>query len=247
MSNVLSNCKTLQENLPLMLTLFHHPMSSPSRYARLILNEYAIPTNLIEEKEWNRRREFRAINLAGTVPVLLAEGETAICGASVICEYLDETRGAFNHKNQLFPQNPLDRAEVRRLCDWFLIKFENEITRPLIRERIYKREIPATQGGGAPDSSILRTARTNIRPHMQYLNWLAATRDWLGGFSLSYADFAAAATASVLDYMGELDWTLYPMARDWYARLKSRPSFRPLLSDRIRGMAPIAHYADLDF
>lgn len=234
-------------NLPLMLTLFHHPMSSPSRYIRLILNEYGVATSLIEEHEWQRRREFRAINLSGTVPVLLAEGEAAICGALVICEYLDETRGALNHKNHLFPQNPLDRAEVRRLCDWFLAKFENEITRHLVRERIYKREIPIAQGGGAPDSAVLRTARANIRPHMQYLNWLAATRDWLGGFALSYADLAAAATISVLDYMGEVDWPLYPTARDWYVRLKSRPSFRSLLNDRIRGMAPIAHYADLDF
>lgn len=230
-----------------MLTLFHHPISSPSRYVRLILNEYGVAATLIEEQEWQRRREFRAINLAGTVPVLLAEAETPVCGASVICEYLDETRGALSHKSQLFPQNPLERAEVRRLCDWFLTKFDNEVTCHLARERICKREIPAAQGGGAPDSRILRTARANITPHMQYLNWLAATRDWLGGFALSYADFAAAATVSVLDYMGELDWTLYPMARDWYARLKSRPSFRPLLSDRVRGIAPIAHYADLDF
>jgi len=230
-----------------MLTLFHHPMSSPSRYARLLLNEYSVATNLIEEHEWLRRREFRAINLAGTVPVLLAENDVAICGAAVICEYLDETRGALQPRNHLFPQNPLERAEIRRLCDWFVNKFENEVTRHLVRERIYKREIPAAQGGGAPNSTVLRTARANIRPHMQYLNWLATTRDWLGGFALSYADFAAASTISVLDYMGELDWSLYPMARDWYARLKSRPSFRPLLSDRIRGMMPIAHYADLDF
>lgn len=230
-----------------MLTLFHHPMSSASRYVRLILSEYGVATKLIVEYEWQRRHEFRTINLAGTVPVLLEEGETPICGASVICEYLDETRGTYKTQNHLFPQNPLGRAEARRLCDWFLTKFENEITRHLVRERIYKQEMPKAQGGGAPDSIILRTARANIRPHMQYLNWLAATRDLLGGSSLSYADFAAGATISVLDYMGEVDWAVYPIARDWYARLKSRPSFRPILADRVRAIAPIAHYADLDF
>jgi len=230
-----------------MLTLFHHPMSVPSRFVRLILNEYGVATHLIEEHEWARRREFRALNLAGTVPVLLAEGEVALCGAGVICEYLDETRGALNRGAGLFPKNPLERAEIRRLNDWFLLKFDAEVTRPIVRERITKREMREAHGGGAPDSNLLRIARSNIRPHMQYLNWLAATRDWLGGYSLSYSDLAAAAALSILDYMGEIDWTPHEQARLWYARLKSRPSFRPLLQERIRGLEPVAHYADLDF
>lgn len=230
-----------------MLTLFQHPMSTSSRFVRLILNEYGVATNLIEEYEWANRREFKALNLAGTVPVLLAEGEVAICGATVICEYLDETRGTFNRGTPFFPQNPLERAEVRRIIDWFLYKFDNEAGVHIVRERIYKSEMTAAQGGGAPNSTILRNARNNIRPHMQYLDWLATTRDWLAGYSLTYGDFAAAASISVLDYMGEIDWGHYPAARDWYARLKSRPSFRPLLGDRIRGLMPVAHYADLDF
>jgi len=230
-----------------MLTLFHHPMSVPSRFVRLILNEYGVATNLIEEHEWARRREFRAINLAGTVPVLLAEGEVAVCGAHAICEYLDETRGALNRGAGLFPKNPLERAEIRRLNDWFLLKFDAEITRPIVHERITKREMKIEQGGGAPDSSLLRIARSNIRPHMHYINWLAGQRDWLGGYSLSYADLAGAAAVSILDYMGEIDWTAHRHARDWYARLKSRPAFRPLLQDRIGGLTPVAHYADLDF
>jgi len=230
-----------------MLTLFHHPVSAPSRFVRLVLNEYGVATNLIEEQEWAKRREFRALNLAGTVPVLLAEGEVAICGAGVICEYMDETRGALHRGGSLFPKNPLERAEIRRLNDWFLLKFDTEAVRPIVRERIIKREMRHEQGGGAPDSTLLRIARANIRPHMDYLNWLAANRDWLGGYSLSYADLAAAAAVSVIDYMGEIDWAPYPQARDWYARLKSRPSFRPLLLERIRGLAPVAHYADPDF
>jgi len=230
-----------------MLTLFHHPMSASSRFVRLILNEYGVATNLIEEHEWARRREFRALNLAGTVPVLLAEGEVAVCGASVICEYLDETRGALNRGGCLFPKNPLERAEIRRLNDWFLLKFDAEVTRPIVHERIIKREMSLSQGGGAPDSHLLRISRSNIRPHMQYINWLANRRDWLGGYSLSYADLAAAAALSILDYMGEIDWTSFAPARDWYARVKSRPSFRPLLQERICGLTPVAHYADLDF
>jgi len=44
-----------------------------------------------------------------------------------------------------------------------------------------------------------------------------------------------------------VDWTISQSARDWYARIKSRPSFRPRLADRVPGMPPPAHYADLDF
>ena len=52
---------------------------------------------------------------------------------------------------------------------------------------------------------------------------------------------------SVLDYLGEIDWSDAPTAKEWYQRLKSRPSFRPLLSERVRGVTPVPHYADLDF
>ncbi|WP_455481701.1 glutathione S-transferase family protein [Bartonella sp. B35(2025)] len=230
-----------------MLTLFHSPLSSASRFIRLILNEYGIATHLIEEQEWARRHEFLSLNPAGNVPVLLAECEVPLSGATVICEYLDETRGNLRQENNFFPENPLDRAEVRRLNDWFLNKFENEATRHIVRERIYKREMPLAIGGGAPNSQILRNARANISPHMNYLNWLCASRDWLVGSKLSYADLAAASAVSVLDFLGEIDWDKFLAAKDWYMRIKSRPSFRSLLTDRVRGIAASPYYADLDF
>ena len=94
---------------------------------------------------------------------------------------------------------------------------------------------------------MLRTARANIRQHMRYLTWLAGSRQWLAGERMSYADLAAAASISILDYLGEIDWSESPLAKDWYQRLKSRPSFRPLLTERVRGLTPVSHYADLDF
>ncbi len=47
--------------------------------------------------------------------------------------------------------------------------------------------------------------------------------------------------------MGEIEWSEFEAARDWYSRIKSRPSFRPLLAERVRGLAPASHYADIDF
>ena len=67
------------------------------------------------------------------------------------------------------------------------------------------------------------------------------------GDVLTYADLMAAAHISVVDYLGDVPWDEDATARDWYARIKSRPSFRPLITDRVVGMAPSPVYADLDF
>jgi glutathione S-transferase len=230
-----------------MLTLFHHPLFATSRFVRLSFGEYGEELALIEEKPWTRRKEFLALNPAGTLPVLLAEGDVPIIGGTVIAEYLDETRGVLKRERRLFAEDPMERAEIRRLIDWYLQKTEGEVTRHLVRERVLKPLMPNTDGGGSPDSGAIRAARSNIKQHMKYTNWLAGTRPWLAGPRITYADLAAAATLSILDYLGEIDWRDFTAARDWYARVKSRPSFRPLLSDRVRGLSPASHYADLDF
>jgi len=229
------------------MILHHQPMSAPSRFVRLLLAEYGVSAELREERPWERRAEFLALNPAGTLPVLVAEAGVPVCGAHPIAEYLDETRGVMARDRRLMPEYPLERAEVRRLVDWFILKLESDVLRALVRERIDKLHIPADRGGGAPDSGAMRAARANVRQHLRYLNWLAGTRDWLGAKSVSAADMAAGAAVSVLDYMGEIDWNEAPQARDWYSRVKSRPAFRPLLGDRVRGLTPVSHYADLDF
>ena len=52
---------------------------------------------------------------------------------------------------------------------------------------------------------------------------------------------------SVADYTGDIVWDGVPDAKAWYQRIKSRPSFRPLLADHVRGITPSANYAELDF
>ena len=230
-----------------MPTLYHHPMSAASRFVRLILSEYGFQTELAEEQPWENRRDFLALNPAGTLPVYVDDNMRSLCGAVVISEFIDETHGVLKRDRRLFAEDPFQRAEIRRLTEWFLEKMEQDVTRPLVRERVHKLLIPNGLGGGAPDSKVLRTARGNIRQHMKYLSWLSGSRPWLAGDRLSYADLAAAAAISVLDYLGEIDWAEYPVAKEWYQRLKSRPSFRPLLAERLRGLTPVSHYADLDF
>lgn len=230
-----------------MSILHHHPMSAASRFVRLILQEYGYQYDLVEEQPWEKRRELLALNPSGTLPVYVDDNMRALCGATVISEFLDETHGVLKRDRRLLAEDPFQRAEIRRLTEWFLEKMEQDVTHLLVRERVFKLHMPPTLGGGAPDSKILRTARSNVRQHMKYLAWLAASRPWLAGDRLSYADLAAAATVSVLDYLGEINWQEAPQAKEWYQRLKSRPSFRPLLTERIRGVTPVSHYADLDF
>ena len=133
--------------------------------------------------------------------------------------------------------------EVRRLVVWFDEKFGNEVTRNLLNEKVMKR----ISGRGNPDGGALRAGYANIRFHLSYIDWLAETRQWMAGNTLSLADFAAAAHLSCLDFIDDVAWDTAPAAKDWYARIKSRPCFRTLLQDRVSGMTPPAHYADLDF
>ena len=73
------------------------------------------------------------------------------------------------------------------------------------------------------------------------------SRQWLAGDVMTLADFALAAHLSALDYLGDVAWDTSAETRQWYARIKSRPAFRTLLTDRVPGMPAAAGYADLDF
>jgi glutathione S-transferase len=170
-----------------------------------------------------------------------------IPGAANIAEYLDETRGAKSEQFRLLPRDPGERIEVRRLMSWFNDKFFEEVSGAVVRERVYKRFIPSGSGGGPPDTEMLRAARSNIKYHLAYIGWLVRRRDWLAGESLTYADLAAAAHLSAADYLGDVPWTEDETAKAWYARIKSRPSFRLLLGETLPGLTPAPSYANLDF
>jgi glutathione S-transferase len=230
-----------------MLTLFHHPICPHSRFVRLILEEYGLTPQLAEERVWERRPEFLMLNPAGTTPVLVEETGPAVPGGGVIAEYIDETRGAAAAERRLMPSDRDARIEVRRLMSWFNDKFFEEASGPLVMERVYKRYIPAGGGGGPPDTETLRAAKANIKYHLAYIGWLMRRRDWLAGDSLTYADLSAAAHLSVADYLGDVPWDEDETAKSWYARIKSRPSFRDLLAEVLPGLPPSPTYADLDF
>jgi glutathione S-transferase len=227
-----------------MPTLIHHPLCPHSRFIRLILAEYGVETQLVEERACERNPDFLEFNPAGRTPVFIDDNGQVAPGASVIAEYLDEVYGQDAGERRLLPGDVERRVETRRLVEWFNDKFFEEVTNWLVTEKIYKRFSPQ---GGAPDMDCVRVARANIRPHLRYIGYLAGQRNWLAGERLTYADFAAAAHLSCADYLGDVPWEEDEAAKQWYQRVKSRPAFRPLIADRAPGMTPGRHYAELDF
>ena len=223
-----------------MRTLYHLALSPFSRKVRVVLREKNLDFELKVEKVWERRPEFLALNPAGTVPVLIDEDGTTLAESGVICEYLEEVHPG---ERNLLGDKPAERAEVRRLVAWFDQKFSREVTDNLLREKMMKKFL----GLGEPNSSAIRAGYSNIHYHLEYIGWLTERRKFLAGDRYSLADVAAASHVSCLDYIGDVPWADHPRAKDWYARIKSRPAFRPLLGDLIHGAPPPKHYADLDF
>ncbi|PWC83385.1 glutathione S-transferase [Azospirillum sp. TSH100] len=222
-----------------MRTLYHHPIHALSRTARVMLAEKGLPFEPVVERPWERRTDFLKLNPAAEVPVLVEEDGTVVAGGLAVIEYLEEAYP----DTPLLPREIAARAEVRRVADWFLTKFEREVTENLVGEKLIKR----LSGQGHPFAPAIRAGLANVTYHLDYIAFLSERRPWLAGSTFTLADIAAAAQLSCLDYIDNVPWDRSPEAKDWYARIKSRPSFRALLADNITGCPPPRHYADLDF
>ena len=227
-----------------MPSLIHFTLDPFSRRIRLALAEYGVPVELIDELPWDPSTDIFELNPAGTLPVYLEDAATPICGIEAIGEFLEETK---SDRLSLIPGDVFARAEVRRLLGWFDGKFYAEVSEPILTEKVIRRFLRQEKGGGGPDTGRVRQAMAQLRSHLDYIGHLADCRPWLAGDGLSLADLSAAAHLSAIDYFGDVPWAEYPAAKSWFQRVKSRPSFRPLLADMVRGITPGPHYADLDF
>jgi glutathione S-transferase len=227
-----------------MPKLLHFTLDPQGRRLRLSLAEYGESVTLAEERPWQPSQQVMDLNPAGLTPIFIEDSGVAIAGAEAVTEYLEETRG---RTKSLIPGSAVERAEVRRLLSWFDMKFYAEVTEPVLTEKVIRRFVASPSGRGSPDMQRMRSGLQLLKPHLDYLGALAEERSWLAGDHLSLADLAAAAHISAIDYLGEINWGDHPVAGTWYSRIKSRPSFRALLADHIPGVAPSAHYAELDF
>jgi len=222
-----------------MWRLHQFPLCPFSRKVRLLMGEKGIPFELWRENPWDGADEFLALNPAGRTPVLHdPDKRITLCDSQAICEYFEETV----ERMPMINGTATGRAEIRRLVALFDENFYGDVTAPLLHERMKKRLVLRQP----PDSRMLREAMKLAHGHLDYMDWLIDNRPWLAGSTMSLADLAAAAQISVADYLGGIDWTGHEQSRGWYSVFKSRPSFRPLLTERMDVIQPPKHYAEVD-
>ena len=222
-----------------MWQLFYFPLCPFSRKVRLALNEKGVGYEVKLEYPWDGSDEFYRLNQAGRTPVLwFRDKNLTLIDSQAICEYFEETVD----KSPLILGTAAGRAEIRRLTSLFDESFFADVTYPLMHEKMKKRIVLRQP----PDAKALRTAMRMAHEHLEYIDWLVAHRRWLAGAQLSLADFAAAAQISVADYLSGIDWSGHEEAQAWYRVMKSRPSFRMLLTEKMEGMPPPRHYADVN-
>lgn len=223
-----------------MWQLLQFPLCPFSRKVRLVMAEKGVPAELVRENPWERRDEFVDLNPAGETPVLVeTERNIVLIGSQPIAEYFEETV----EKTPMIHGDAAQRAEIRRLTQWFDEKLFREVVEPLMVERMRKRLVSKE----SPDTRVLRDAMRVGNNHLDYLDYLLDHRRWLAGPALSLADFTAAAHLSVIDYLGAVDWRGHKQTKDWYSVMKSRPAFRPLLGERMEVIVPPQHYDKVDF
>ena len=222
-----------------MYKLYYIPLNFYCRAARLILLEKNISFEIINEPYWKRREDFLKINPAGDLPVIVDDENTNIIGYELLVEYLDEKKIGKN----LLGNNPKERLESRRLCTWVSRKLEKEVMKNILDERVFK----GLKENNQPSTVALNAGRKNLKNHMSYFNWLLNRRSFLSGDNFNVADISLASALSSLDYLNEVDWNNFENVKNWYALIKSRPTFRVILEESIYNILPSNHYKDLDF
>lgn len=221
-----------------MFELYHFWFSPFCRFTRLILEEKRQNYALKPIKFWQASDEFLRLNPTGELPVLKHQNHIII-DSIPIAEYIEETID----RPRLLGQDSAENAEIRRLVGWCHRRFYGDVVAWLIYERVYSRMIYKT----GPNSDVIRRAKAELTHHLKYFEDILATRHCIASKEISMADFALVAHLSCLDYMGDIHWQDYEELKNWYMRLKSRPSMRPILKEQMPGMPPPTHYQQLDF
>lgn len=222
-----------------MRELYHYPLDAFGRIARIYLHEKKLEYQGVEEYPWNRKKLFSENHVFSDLPTLVEKDGTVLEGCYSIVEYVEQTY----QSGSLLGNSLKEKAEVRRVSELFNVRFFADITNNIIFEKVIKKYVSKS----SPDSASIRKGNSNIKKYFDYISWLTNRRNWLAGEEFSLADISAAAHISCLDYVASIEWESYPEVKDWYVRIKSRPSFRGILKDRITNVVPPAFYSELDF
>ena len=222
-----------------MRTLYHYPLDAFSRLVRIYLNEKTLEHESIIELPWKRSKTFSENHFFSDIPTLVEKDGIVLEGWYAIIEHLEQTY----RTNSLLGASQKEKAETRRLMILLNDMFFCDVTKNIVYEKIIRKFTEKS----SPDSACIRKGAASLKKYMEYISWLIDRRNWLTGEDFSLADIAAAAQISCIDYLGSINWDDFPNVKDWYVRVKSRPSFRELLHDRIANVTPPDYYGQLDF
>lgn len=214
-----------------MRRLTHLLLSPPSRFVRLLIGEKRLVCDLAAPEDATAHLPI-FVDLDGAV----CEGMWAI---------VDHLEGTYSD-HPMAPEEASVRAEALRILDWSMGSFHENVTRKIVYEKASQR-FTGAPARRTPDMNVIRQGRETLSNTLEMIGENAERRGYLACKECSLADLAVAAHLSALDYFGEVPWADFPPAAEWYLRMKSRPSFRSLLADRVPGQPPAMHYAELDF
>ncbi len=228
-----------------MWVLYHHAICPVSRKMRIVLDEIKIQYTAVEEKFWNRRVGFVALDPKCETPLIIIEDEGIILsGNSSSFEYIF---AKYKEKQNIMPSDINERLAIQKITEWFDLKFYREVTKHLIDERVFKQLILSKTIKKPPNSSAIRAAKTNLRYHIDYINYLLKDRIYLNSDNFTVADISCAAQISLLDFIGEMDWDKSHRLKEWYSIVKSRKSVQNMLKVGMEEIYPPAHYTIPDF
>lgn len=214
-----------------MRRLIHLMLSPSCRLARLMVGEKRVACDPALSDDPRQ-----------TMPVLVDMDGSRAVGVWAILDYLESN----------FPDHPLApaddaaRREALRWLDWAMGPFHEAVTQRIV----YEKAAPKYTGAGfsrAPDMNVIRAGRSELKEALAAIGRAAEQNGNLACRETTLGDLGVAAHLSALDYFGEVPWQDFPAAQEWYVRMKSRPSFRSVLTDRVPGQPPVSHYAELDF
>ena len=231
----------------LKYNLYHYSFCPFSRKIRFLLDEIEITYKKIEIKPYEKNNEFIRLNTLNETPVLIDNNnKIRVIDSYIIADYLKnmEYRNFTDLRDEYFGSNLNEELEINRLQMLFDKNFYNDITKPLLYEKVYSTFDETKK---YYSNSVVNKVVSNINAYVEYMEFLLVKNKWLADEKFSLADISAAAQISVIDYFGHINWKRFFKLKEWYNIIKSKKGFNDILNDKLPGFNPYINYNKIDF
>ena len=231
----------------LKYSLYHYSFCPFSRKIRFLLDEIGITYKKIEVKPYEKNNEFIKLNTLNETPVLIDNSnKIKIIDSYIIADYLKnmEYRNFTDLQDEIFGSNLNEELEINRLQMLFDKNFYNDITKPLLYEKVYST---FDESKKYYSNNVINKVISNINAYVEYMEFLLTKNKWLACEKFSLADISVATQISVVDYFGHINWKKFFKLKEWYNIVKSKKGFSDILNDKLPGFNPYINYNKIDF